>query len=407
MKEQQEAPSLPHENHNISSEQGKKRDIPHSPGMLRQAVEDAYYVHNYSITTGKNIPLDVSTVIIECQRLLERHQEGEITTEMEVKFSDAYRKLAALMLPVTVESLRDTEDVQSDPYRPFLKKLRFSRVKQISILLPVLAITFILLILGSEIVQSIFLSGLQDIAAKEAQMEQLSAELDEVANQLVPLANIEKQMTLQITKSRGLASEKLPPQQMEVLDQKDQLVAQLEDKKNRLSDRILELENDILAQLKNLKAIWDKLPIHPSFFREKEQQEEWLFDPNQTILIKTEFSIITQVLNRLLPILYGALGSTAYFLRVLIPHIRDRTFTRKHSGSISVRICLGMLSGIAIQWFFVSPTQLERTLSTSALAFLAGYSVDLLFSMMDRFMMGFKSLERSSSGSLKSQQEEC
>jgi hypothetical protein len=87
------------------------------------------------------------------------------------------------------------------------------------------------------------------------------------------------------------------------------------------------------------------------------------------------------------------LGATAYLLRVLIPHITLRTFNRKQAGSISVRICLGMLSGVAIQWFFGGQQQaqiFERSLSTSALAFLAGYSVDLLFNIMDRFVQGFK-----------------
>ena len=109
--------------------------------------------------------------------------------------------------------------------------------------------------------------------------------------------------------------------------------------------------------------------------------------------------MVTEVLNRLLPILYGALGSTAYFLRILIPHIRNRTFNKKHAGSLSVRICLGMLSGFAIQWFLINDQQqtqiFERSLSTSALAFLAGYSVDLLFDIMDRFIIGLKG--RSSS----------
>ena len=54
------------------------------------------------------------------------------------------------------------------------------------------------------------------------------------------------------------------------------------------------------------------------------------------------YSIDNEVLNRLLPILYGALGATAYLLRTLIPHIRNRTFNRKLSDSITVRICLGM-----------------------------------------------------------------
>ena len=393
-------------------EQEPKPEQPGSFLMLRQSVEDAYYLHNYSITTGQNIPEEISTAILEFKHIFDRHEEPSITTEAEVKFSTAYRKLAALMLPVTVESLRDTEDSQVDSNRPFFKRLQFSKVKQITLLLPLLAIFLILLILGSEIIQSIFISGLQDISAKEKQFEEVALELKEIEKQLTPLSEIEEftmPEKLSETKNKGLKFEELEVQQSAILSQKSQLTKQLQDKQTQLNDKLEELGNDIVARLKSLKAIWDNLLIYPLFFKRDQHQDEWVGDLELTILIKTKFAIITEVLNRLLPILYGALGATAYFLRMLIPHIRNRTFNKKHSGSISVRICLGMLSGIAIQWFFSNDQQqaqiFERALSTSALAFLAGYSVDLLFNIMDRFLVGFKTPENPSSNSQRCREE--
>ena len=329
------------------TEETLARKQPSSSYLLKRAAEDAYYLHSYSITAGKKIPEHVSKTIIEIKQRYDRGAEATIDPELEVRFSSAYRELAALMFPVTVESLRDTEEVQFDAKLSFLKSFRFSRAQQVAFFLPLLAILLILFILMCEIIQSIFIPGLRDIAAKEQKMNDIrTGTTDKVA----------------------------------IVDQSDKVY------------------QDITAILKNLKATWENLPILPLLFKPADLGDKWFEEPEKVILVKTRLAVIVEVLNRLLPILYGALGATAYLLRVLIPHITDRTFNKKQAGSISVRICLGMLSGVAIQWFFAGGQQaqlFERSLSTSALAFLAGYSVDLLFNVMDRFVQGFKPLKET------------
>lgn len=384
--------------HDMSEPEATRQEQSLSFQMLRQTVEDAYYLHNYSITTGKGIPEDVSAVIVKFKRVFDRGEETAITTEEEIEFSTAYRKLATLMLPVTVESLRDTEEVQFDPNRSLFQRFQLSKARQVIVLLPIFAIALIVLIIYSEIIQSIFLVGLQDIATKEAQVETLIAQLIEQQQQLDSLKQFEQKAKLQ-SKDRVSSLESSGFEAAEELGvTQSQLQTQVQEQQTQLftlEDHSRELSADIDARLRSLKAIWDQIPIRPSFFNRDKQQEEWILDADQVVLIRMEFEILTEVLNRLLPILYGALGSAAYFLRMLIPHIRNRTFNKKHAGSISVRICLGMLSGVAIQWFLSNDQQqariFERSLSTSALAFLAGYSVDLLFNIMDRFIAGLKS----------------
>jgi hypothetical protein len=310
--------------------------------LLQQFVEDAYYLHTYSVTSGKTIPENISKTIIEFKKIYERGEADTSDPDVEVRFSAAYRELAALMYPVTVESLRDTEDVQFDAKGSLFKRFWFSKAQQVAFSLLLVTILLFLLIVTCEIIQAIFIPGLRDIMAKEDKIGQIRT---------------------------GVTDNPA------VLDQID------------------DLDRDIRAILKNLKATWENLPFLPVLFKTTDLGEKWADDPDKTILIKTRATIIIEVFNRLLPILYGALGATAYMLRVLIPYIRNRTFNQKYVGSISIRVCLGMISGIAIQWFFVSGQQsqiFERSLSTSVLAFLAGYNVDLLFTVMDRFVQGFK-----------------
>jgi hypothetical protein len=89
----------------------------------------------------------------------------------------------------------------------------------------------------------------------------------------------------------------------------------------------------------------------------------------------------------LLPVLYGALGTCAFILRSLYAQMLERSFDPRRSGEFMVRLFLGMLSGVTVQWVFVKDGNgLPAGTAPLVLAFLAGYSVELLFSSMDRML---------------------
>ncbi len=93
------------------------------------------------------------------------------------------------------------------------------------------------------------------------------------------------------------------------------------------------------------------------------------------------------VTGYLLPVLYGALGTCAFILRSLYSQMLDRSFDPRRSGEFVVRLFLGMLSGVTVQWVFAREGQsMPDGASPLVLAFLAGYSVELLFSGMDRLL---------------------
>ena len=97
----------------------------------------------------------------------------------------------------------------------------------------------------------------------------------------------------------------------------------------------------------------------------------------------------------ILPLSYGLLGACAHILRMLKREIREVTFSPTSVISFRLRWPLGMLSGIAVGWFF-GPEQLPGELSALqplALAFLAGYSVELLFTGMDNLIDAFTKKE--------------
>jgi hypothetical protein len=90
----------------------------------------------------------------------------------------------------------------------------------------------------------------------------------------------------------------------------------------------------------------------------------------------------------LLPLLYGLLGAFAYVLRTLTVDVKNLTYTPESNIRYGLRLQLGALAGLAIGWF-IDPNTTGLNLSSWALAFLAGYSVEVLFAAMDKFIAAF------------------
>ncbi|MGY2811958.1 hypothetical protein [Bradyrhizobium sp. USDA 4506] len=91
----------------------------------------------------------------------------------------------------------------------------------------------------------------------------------------------------------------------------------------------------------------------------------------------------------LLPLLYGMLGAIAFVLRRLSDESLSgeaRTLKRRYS----LRVPIGALSGLAAGWLLQPATgSMTASLSPFALAFVAGYSADLVFAAMDRIVAAF------------------
>lgn len=89
----------------------------------------------------------------------------------------------------------------------------------------------------------------------------------------------------------------------------------------------------------------------------------------------------------ILPLIYGLLGALIYVLRSLLKEIKLLTYTFDSEIRFRLRITLGSLGGMVVGWFF-KPQGVDSlaSLSPMAMAFLMGYNVDLLFSMMDKMI---------------------
>lgn len=86
----------------------------------------------------------------------------------------------------------------------------------------------------------------------------------------------------------------------------------------------------------------------------------------------------------ILPFLYGVLGACIYLMR---SQLSTRTATITSIPAV-LRIALGGVAGIVIGWFGATGNTSSVVAASSlpfALAFMAGFSIDVLFSLLDRF----------------------
>jgi hypothetical protein len=109
-------------------------------------------------------------------------------------------------------------------------------------------------------------------------------------------------------------------------------------------------------------------------------------------LLRIAPHLLSMINGYAIPLLMGFLGSSAFVLRGFLKRLGDRILTTRDIHANTVRIVLGVLSGLAIGFFLgptgggSSPTNalgMGINLTAPALAFLAGYAVEVLFKFLD------------------------
>ncbi|RWX57059.1 hypothetical protein [Photobacterium chitinilyticum] len=102
-------------------------------------------------------------------------------------------------------------------------------------------------------------------------------------------------------------------------------------------------------------------------------------------------AVLTMLQNYLLPLLYGLLGAFIFVLRNLLQQIKSLTYTNAREVGFRLRLTLGSLAGMITGWLFKPDAAMEViTLSPMAIAFVAGYSIELLFALLDRIIDSVK-----------------
>lgn len=113
-------------------------------------------------------------------------------------------------------------------------------------------------------------------------------------------------------------------------------------------------------------------------------------------LLVTAGLMLTLLQAYLLPLLYGLLGAWLHVLRRLRAEVETITYSPASDLRFRVQLALGTLAGMSVGWLLAPETSEQFGLSSFAFAFVAGYSVEVLFKLLDGILarINFPSLAR-------------
>jgi hypothetical protein len=329
--------------------------------LLSQAVGDAELLAIYLSRNGMSVNRDGKDVTPEVVQGItdarEQFESGELIGPAEAMFLKHYRELAAAASPVTVASLRDSTSKEEGvlPWWLFFgRKVKSTRARVASYKYwAFAAIALLLLILA----QSYYVVGTNLI--------QLLPEYGQLVEQ--------EQAVL-----KGVAPKKDATEQSQTLS--DSLLQA--DRKMLcgwlawcpLMDTPMKASTSLNAAAKPANALVLTDTPHPD---------------TDAVIVKSR-QVLGVFQGYLLPLLYGWTGAAAYIVRSLAREARERLYRRENDIAYTLRLFLGALAGLAIGWF-LKPEDVSgfKAVSPFALAFVAGYSVDLLFTFLDKVVNAF------------------
>lgn len=343
--------------------------------ILSRALIDAQLL--LMIAAERAIPIDPAIVraVLAAE---DAFQKGFITPELSSNFWQAYEALSRALKPISIDSIRATHGL--DRHTPGLIRALKTRAgspftrKSVSHY-KLLALITLLSLIALQIFWSVGNNLVTDI----------------------------REQTERITTLEHQILTTLPP----TGDQKTAATAELQSLRDQVAS-VKAWRDAEIVELKSWNSLWSQL--FP--FGDARISGQGFYDLSKDAQTHIHFVSAQYMLHAisayLLPVLYGLLGASFYVLRQLPRDIEALTFSLNSHIEYSLRIAQGPLAGIMAGYFFVTaPVDLHSYTSSQngsavgglsavaadivdfsplAIAFLAGYSVELIFYVIERII---------------------
>jgi hypothetical protein len=330
--------------------------------------EDAQRLLAYASEEGLTVPDGVRTVLLDAADKL--RTGAAFSSSEHAAFLRAYGDLAQVTKPISAQSLSDTDDARGTrgPLRRLLGRRSISEAKQVALRFALRAFLIIACIVLLEVYQEFA----RDLLFNRDEVVRLTEEQRKLT--------VAKQTADRQLREAGVASPKDPVH----LDSLNRQVLELGTQVDALQARILTAAQFTASGFSALGAVFTLLKRGDHTAAADAQAGEEA-TRKAALAIKPVATIIG---GFVLPLLYGALGASAYILRSVVTEMHARSFDRRKVGDYGARVYLGMLNGLALQFF----TELLRGavkevpggLTPSLIAFLGGYSVEAVASVIDK-----------------------
>lgn len=377
-------------------------------GELEYALEDVDLLIAYLSKTGKTVPKESVAKLVEAKH---RKPVSAWTAEQEADFWFTFNEIMQLIRPVTMASLKAFA-VNLDYAYSLNKNSRKGKLQKTIFRYGTLAfvVVFTIVILhtyhfvGNDVLKkSQELFEERNKVREELEKKKISAtktaENAETGRSLSATLWQDEEYQLLLERERTLDQEfdanrtllfqwnmiwRLGKDMVPELSMYDEhryaaRVEELTREKSLLESRLANvqqseadsLQKNLIDKDRELRETLNEVNLHKSrdlFFRSG----------------LSAMFVLNLLHDYLLPMLYGCLGAFAMVLRVICNSIKSETFSGSYALDYNLRITLGAVSGMASGLFIGDSTLLNGGgFSMMLIAFIVGYNVDVLFTLID------------------------
>ena len=353
---------------------------PQSPSpVFRGAVQDAELLLAYASEHGREVDVETITAVVACKRIGEDRASPPDSQEHEVRFWRALERLTSAVSPVSLDALKAVLLPGPDRSLTGLLLARVfgvtRQVTQAGAAVRNMRVWAVLTLVVLLLCQTYWVIGATVTRDTPRLLEEVQ---------------------------RLLGEKKAREGQLGDKAAEDQKVQEYEARLADYAGGPLRVNYEILVSWNNVwQGAWARRQAAP---------ESATAGDSPDYLLKKELQLAQFALASLqlylLPLLFGLLGAITYILRTLANDIRTLTYSLDDEVALKLRMPMGALAGLVIASFVspesawgggaAAPTGVMtafRSLSPFALAFLSGYSVEVLFALLDRFIVAFTSAE--------------
>jgi hypothetical protein len=348
--------------------------------ILSKAAKDARLLIAHVSREGREFDQQAAVKLFEAATKIEAAKNLEAAEE--AGFWQSYSELVKLAAPARVDSLyfpdyaislgysKLSDDAVSSGLRKHTKTLAWMRAISVVAFLVTVALLAYLSITDSLITRNVELNReyqlLQQRTVSGTSIEELANRV--ITGSVQPSGNSSAQKPAPNTTSE----EGEEPEEDDASARRANLQGLIDSRKKEIESSIVSNERFLLLLQPRLEATPDKPSIQTGLV------------PYNISVVSTQNHINAILANFALPTIAAVLGVTVFMLRTASSRITELSFKSNDAGVYWHRLVLGVVGGIAISWFTASDKSGTITsLTPAALAFLVGYSVEVLYNILD------------------------
>src|SRR3984893_4403317 len=347
-------------------------DATTSESYLEEALQDAERLLKYAAEVGVDVEPGVRHNIVQARTF----SGGVWNDEAATGLLTALTTLAAKLKPVTAESLKACRDERCHAVRHYLGWA------------VCLALVIVPFSIGSFVT-----SGFSDAIRKDI------VNGNQLAVKLIAQLHPSGTATVSAGESRGSTEPAIPTglsvaEVVSELQEFASLIRSIDYRARRLNAFMFFLEKDPYSESRGNAALLHRvfqLPAElPSHLEEAADDRVTKYQDVRYFAQSLQEDVAMfygAVATCLLPVLYALLGTCAYLLRTFEQEMASRTYVP--SSANSARFLIAAISGGVVGLFNNLTAVQGASIPPLAIAFLAGYAVDVFFSFLESLIATF------------------